>query len=171
MKKYYYWFMLVCMAALVSCSSSSSRLDQYHAEKHQQDSVALVEQQRTLVYYQGQLDSLVQVADSLLPLFQYEKNEKYEDAGYYVVESRSGLRVKVRDDGHRPVLVYREGKRLEGDPESMGLNENERTMVERGEHLAIVISDMRQFEQLIQQTNGKINMYRLRLERQDNAQQ
>lgn len=140
-------------------------MEQYRADKHRRDSIGLLEQQRTVVYYQSQLDSLALVADSLLPLFKYEKNEKYEDAGYYVGTSRSGLRVKVRDDGHRPIMVYREGKRLDGDIYSLRLSDDERAVVERGEHLAIVISDMHQFERLVRQTNAKIHSYQLRLNR------
>lgn len=150
---------------MLSCSSPSSRLEQYRADKHQRDSIGLVEQQRSAAYYQTCLDSLVQVADSLLPLFKYEKNEKYEDRGFYVVTSRSGLRIKVRDDGHRPILAYREGKPLKGSSTEWKLNEDERATVERAEHLAIVISDIHQFEQLVQQANAKIHMYQIRLSR------
>jgi len=152
---------------MMSCSSPSSRLEQYRADKHQRDSIGLMEQQRSAAYYQACLDSLVQVADSLLPYFKYEKNEKYEDLGYYVVTSRSGLRVKVRDDGHRPVLAYRAGKPLQGNSTEWKLNDDERATVERAEHLAIVISDIHQFEQLVQQANAKIHMYQIRLSRSD----
>ena len=55
-----------------------SKIEEYHAEKHRKDSTALAEQQRSLDFYQHQLDSLLPQADSLIALFKYEKNEKRE---------------------------------------------------------------------------------------------
>ena len=82
---------------LIACNKPS-RVEQYKAEKHVKDSVGLFEQQRTLTYYQSQLETLMPVADSLIALFKYEKNEKYQDHGYYVL-TRNELRFLVRDDG------------------------------------------------------------------------
>ena len=53
----------------------ASKVEVYRAEKHLQDSAALVEQQKSLEYYQSQLDKLTPSVDSLLALFKYEKNE------------------------------------------------------------------------------------------------
>ena len=118
------------------------------------DSVALGEQERSLSYYQAQLDSLMPVVDSLLPLFKYEKNEKYQDHGYYVASGKNGLRVMVRDDGRLPILLYRNGQRLETaeDP-----------MVDRAEHLAVVMSDVKELEKRIQRTSLEIQKYQKRL--------
>ena len=94
---------MIC-AGLVSCGKPS-KAEVYRAEKYRQDSVALVEQERTLAYYQSQLDELMPQADSLLRYFKYEKNEKYQDHGYYIIKNEKlkmksyDLRVMVRDDG------------------------------------------------------------------------
>ncbi len=96
-------------------------------------------------------------ADSLLPYFKYEKNEKYQDYGYYVVNGKQGLRVKVRDDGKEPILLYRDGKRLEttDDP-----------VYERAEHLRIVIADIRECEKRIARTSLEVQKYEKRLQKQ-----
>jgi hypothetical protein len=97
------------------------------------------------------------VADSLLPYFKYEKNEKYQDHGYYIVNGKQGLRVKVRDDGKEPILLYRDGKRIEktDDP-----------IYERAEHLRIVISDIKECEKRIARTSLEVQKYEKRLQKQ-----
>ena len=96
---------------MVSCGRPS-RVEQYKAEKRARDSVRLEEQVRSMAYYEGELERLMPVADSLIALFRYEKNDKYQDHGYYVeTVTGYGLRVMVRDDG-KNLLVYKDGKRL-----------------------------------------------------------
>ena len=130
---------ILCAIALVACNRPS-RGEQYKAEKHRSDSIHLVEQTTSLGYYQSQLEALMPVADSLLPFFKYEKNEKYQDHGYYVLNGKQGLRIKVRDDGKEPILLYRDGKRIEttDDP-----------VYERAEHLRIVMADIKECEKRI----------------------
>ena len=151
-----YSFLFICALALVACNRPS-RVEQYKADKHRSDSIHLVEQTASLAYYQSQLESLMPVADSLLPYFTYEKNEKYQDHGYYVVNGKRGLRVKVRDDGKEPILLYRDGKRLEktDDP-----------IYERAEHLRIVISDVKECEKRIARTSLEVQKYEKRLQKQ-----
>ena len=114
MKKYVFFIFLT---ALLTGCNKPSKVEQFRAEKHLRDSSALVEQQRSLAFYEEQMEALTLQADSLLPLFSYEKNEKYQDNGYYVVKIERlnqkvyDLRVMVRDDGAE-MLVYRSGKRL-----------------------------------------------------------
>lgn len=147
---------IVCTCLFAACNKPS-RAEQYRAEKHIQDSIRLVEQQTSLAYYQSQLKPLMAQADSLLPLFQYEKNEKYQDHGYYVTTSRSGLRIKVRDDGKEPILIYKDGKRIESSDDPM---------MERAKHLQIVISDIKECEKRIARTSLEVQKYEKRLQKQ-----
>ena len=151
------FFVILCaLAALVSVSCSrGSKLEQWRAEKHERDSVGLADQERSLAFYQSQLDSLMPVIDSLMPLFRYEKNERYQDHGYYVVTGRNGLRVMVRDDGQPPVLMYRDGKRVEDADDEV---------VYRAKHLAVVMADIRELEKRIERTSLEIQKYQKRLQ-------
>ena len=163
-----YLFIMVCAMVCVACNRPS-RVEQYKAEKHKMDSIHLTEQLRTLAYYQAQLDTLLPQADSLLPLFQYEKNEKYQDHGVYVVKNsqltihNSQLRVMVRDDG-RDLLVYKEGKRLsEERVNELKVNGNEAVL--RAEHLQIVIRDTKELEKRIAHTSLEVQKYEKRLQK------
>ena len=155
---------LVC--TLVACNKPS-KVEQYRAEKHVRDSIALYEQQRSLAFYQAQLDSLLPVSDSLIALFKYEKNDKYQDHGVYVIKNEKlkiknyDLRVMVRDDG-REMMVYRNGKRL--TDEQVNALPNALEAVERAQHLQIVIMDIRELEHRIDRTSLEIQKYQKRLE-------
>lgn len=106
MKLHFFTLFVVVWVVLTGCHRAS-KVEVYRAEKHLQDSAALVEQQKSLEYYQSQLDNLAPSADSLLALFRYEKNEQYQDKGQYYHPSqsssrnaqRSYLQAIVRDDG------------------------------------------------------------------------
>ena len=145
----------VAVLLMVSCNRPS-RVEQYRAEKHAQDSVRLEEQVRSLAYYQTQLDSLMPQADSLIALFKYERNEKYQDHGYYVTNGRNGLRILVRDDG-KNLLLYKDGKRVESSNDEM---------MARAEHLQIVIRDINELEKRIGRTSLEIQKYQKRLQKQ-----
>lgn len=149
--------LICCVMALAACTHKPSKAELRRAEKHKQDSISLIEQQRSLAYYQSQLDSLMPVADSLVALFKYEKNEKYEDHGFYVSSGRSGVRVKVRDDGKQPVLIYKEGKRI---------NSGNDPVIEKAQHLLIVISDINELEKRIERTSLEVRKYEKRLAKQ-----
>ena len=149
---------LVCVAC-----HRPSKAEQYRAEKHERDSVALVEQQRSMDYYQSQLVLLQHQADSLVPLFKYEKNDKYQDRGQFVLRAKgSALRVMVRDDGQGPI-AYRDGQRVDLDNER--LNASEKEAMETALHLSVVISDLRELEKRIHKTSLEIEKYQKRLER------
>lgn len=158
----------VMMAAvLCGCTKKPSKVEQYRAEKHERDSVALIEQQRSLAYYQTQLEALMPQVDSLLPLFKYEKNEKYQDHGFYVVrndklKNHAGLRVMVQDDG-QSLLVYREGKRLT-DEKVSGLMVAGDPAIQRAQHLQIVMKDIRELEKRIEKTSLEVQKYQKRLQ-------
>ena len=147
------------MVVLVGCNKPS-KMEQYRAEKHVRDSVGLVDQQRSLAYYESQLELLKPKADSLLPYFKYEKNEKYQDHGNYVVKNEKlkvksyDLRVMVRDDG-KEVVAYRNGKRVELPPENEAL--------QRAQELQIVINDIKELEKRIDKTSLEIQKYEKRL--------
>lgn len=130
-----------------------SRVEQYRAEKHYQDSVRLEEQIRSLAFYESQLDSLMPVSDSLIALFKYERNEKYQDHGYYVANGRNGLRILVRDDG-KDLLLYKDGKRV---------NEVDDEKLDCARHLQIVIRDIKELETRIRKTSLEIQKYQKRL--------
>jgi molecular chaperone GrpE (heat shock protein) len=149
-------FIIICALAITGCNKPSC-VEQYKAEKHVRDSVALAEQERSLAYYQSQLDDLMPVADSLLQYFNYERNEKYQDHGYYVQTGRDGLRVLVRDDGREPILMYRNGQRVE---------EQSGETVERAEHLAVVMRDIKELEKRIVRTSFEIQKYQKRLQKE-----
>lgn len=164
MKRSIFWIAL-CGIVLAGCNKPS-KVEQYRAEKHERDSVALIEQQRSLAYYEVQLDSLLPVSDSLVVLFKYEKNDKYQDHGNYVQTLPGGLRVLVRDDG-KELLLYRNGKRFEVTGESMNelRNDREKEAVDRAQHLQIVIRDIKELEKRISRTNLEIQKYEKRLQR------
>ena len=98
MRRYTLFILLVI--ALVGCHRSS-RVNQYKAEKRTQDSVRLEEQVRSMTYYESQLETMGSKADSLLALFSYERNEKYQDHGYYVVKEAylqaEELQITIKD--------------------------------------------------------------------------
>ena len=150
-----------------------SRVEQYKAEKHVQDSVRLVEQERSLAYYESELERLMPVADSLLQYFSYEKNDKYQDHGNYVVKGErlevrgERLRILVRDDG-KEILVYKEGKRLTNERVNELRNEgNERVReaLTRAEELQVTISDIKELEKRIARTSLEIQKYQKRLQK------
>ena len=145
----------ICALALASCNKPS-RVEAYRAEKHVQDSLHLVEQERSLTYYQSQLDLLLPKADSLISYFKYERNEKYQDHGFYVLNGRNGLRILVRDDG-KDLLLYKDGKRIE---------QTDDPSLERAKHLQIVISDIKECEKRIAHTSLEVQKYQKRLQKQ-----
>jgi len=138
----------------ISCTRVN-KADQYRADKHVRDSVSLVEQERSLAFYESQLELLMPKADSLLQYFKYEKNDRYQDHGNYVLTGKNGLRILVRDDG-KEILLYKEGKRIEStnDPK-----------MEQAEELQIAISDIKELEKRIQRTSFEVQKYQKRLQK------
>jgi hypothetical protein len=158
---------IFCVWLCVACTGGPSKTEKYLAEQQIRDSVGLADQLRSIAFYQHQRDSLIPLADSLLPLFKYEKNDKYQSRGYYVVEKRrpkgENLRVLVRDDGEE-LLVYRNGKRVErNNYEKLSGEYND--ALERAQHLQIVILDIQELEKRINQTSLEIQKYQKRLQK------
>ena len=155
---------ILCGLVLTGCNKPS-RLEEYKAEKHVRDSIHLMEQERSLAYYQNQLDSLLPVSDSLLTFFKYEKNERFQDLGYYVLERKNAqgqrFRFLVREDGN-DLLVYRDGARLNG----YGLQGDSDPLFERARHLQVVISDIKECEKRITHTSLEVQKYQKRTQKQ-----
>lgn len=159
------WLSVCMLSSACSGEGRSSRVAEYQAQMHQQDSVGLVEQQRTLDYYQEQLEMLKPVVDSLIPLFKYEaKDPKYQDHGYYVL-SRNGLRILVRDDG-KDLLMYRNGQRVDVDQYRLLYSDADFPLFERAQHLQIAMSDILELENRISHTSLEIQKYEKRLQKQ-----
>lgn len=158
---------VIIMGLMVGCGKPS-RVEQYKAEKHVQDSIRLEEQVRSMAFYESQLEALMPVADSLIALFDYEKNEKYQDHGVYVIKGErlkvrgESLRVMVRDDG-RDLLVYKDGKRLTSERVNE-LRNNGNEAIARAEHLQVTISDIKELERRIARTSLEIQKYEKRLQ-------
>lgn len=162
--KHSFLIIVPILAVLLSgCAKKSgpSKAEQHRAEKHVQDSISLADQERTLAYFQSELDALLPVADSLIALFKYEpKNEKYQDHGYYVAKGRTDLRILVRDDGGS-VLIYRNGKRIETLPEK----DKDYPLYERAIQLQMIMTDIQEKEKQIRQTSLEIQKYQKRLQK------
>lgn len=78
--------MVLTLAAVMlsGCGPKGTSVEERRREKRQQDSINLVMQEKTLAYTDSLLQTMMPSADSLLALFDYKKNEKYEDHGYYI---------------------------------------------------------------------------------------
>ena len=162
MKQTIFCGIVLCGLVMAGCNRPS-RAEQYKAEKHVRDSIALTEQERSLAYYQNQLELLLPKADSLMAFFKYERNEKYQDHGFYVLTGWNSLRILVRDDG-RELLLYREGRRIEDTDSSIKGKELE--LLERAKHLQIIISDVKECENRIERTSMEVQKYQKRLQKQ-----
>ena len=155
-------YIIIGAMAMVSCGRPSS-VEQYKAEKRARDSVRLEEQVRSLAYYEVELERLMPVADSLIGLFRYEKNDKYQDHGYYVITVTGyGLRVMVRDDGSE-ILLYENGKRLT-DERVNGLRAEGNKALDQAEHLQVTIKDIKELEKRIVKTSSEVQKYQKRLQ-------
>lgn len=167
MDKRTFYIYALCVFVLGGCNRPSKVEDHRHA-KHIRDSIGLVEQQRSLHYYQSQLDSLMPVADSLLTYFSYEKDGRYQDHGYYVVKPSafshqlSGKRILVRDDGY-DLLVYSKGKRIE--PSEAVHTPSDAECVECARKLQVTIKDIKELEKRIFKTSLEVQKYEKRLQK------
>lgn len=104
---------------LIGCSSPSAKMAQWKQQKRVEDSIAKVDQERSLAYYQATLDSLLPQANALLDSrFRYEKNVQYEDHGHYVHRrlrtsnntERNYVQAYITDDFRLMVKVYTTGR-------------------------------------------------------------
>ncbi len=159
--KNYIFLTLFVACTCVACTGPSPA-EQHRLEKHQRDSIALVDQIKSLTYYQSMLDSLSPKADSILPSFKYEKNERYQDHGYYVL-SNGRIRVLVRDDGQIPVTVYYDGVRIENNDKR--LSEKDQKLITQATELYVIMADIYELERRIKRTSLEIQKYQKRLQK------
>ena len=68
----------------VSCGPHKPTVAELREQKRIQDSINLVQQERTMAYTDSMLQLQLPVADSLLARFKYVKNDRYEDNGHYI---------------------------------------------------------------------------------------
>lgn len=161
----------VMTVGLCGCNRPS-KAEVYKQEKHVKDSVALENQMRSMEYYQAVRDSLLPQADSLMRYFKYEKNEKYQDHGYYIITAKWGnVRIMVRDDGEE-ALIYENGKRkgewANGQLDERFLEkaaERDKESYLRAEELYTKIRDINELEKRIAKTSLEIQKYQKRLQK------
>ena len=164
MRKGIIWSIIGIAAMCCMGCHRPSKAEIYYAEKHRQDSIALVEQQRSMDYYLSQRDSLMPKADSLTALFKYERDPKYQDHGYYVLSNPwNNVRILVREDGGVPMLIYRNGNRT--DVSDKQLTAKDRDLISRAAHLSVVMGDMYELEKRIKKTSLEIEKYQKRLQK------
>ena len=72
------------LTAFCACQKKPSKVELLRAEKHRNDSIELVHTRQTLLSADSLLQTLIPQVEPLMKLFRYEKNEKYEDSGYYI---------------------------------------------------------------------------------------
>ncbi len=72
------------LTAFCACQKKPSKVELLRAEKHRNDSIELVHTRQTLLSADSLLQTLIPEVEPLMKLFRYEKNEKYEDSGYYI---------------------------------------------------------------------------------------
>ena len=106
----------ICLSAavvMISCGRES-KAEKMRREKAEADSLSLVRARRTIVYSDSLLGTLLPKADSLMRNFSYEKQEAYEDNGYYthklLVTGRNAnrffLQAQTDDKGRLTVRSY-----------------------------------------------------------------
>lgn len=105
----------LALFAFAACGPRKPSVAELRRQKAEQDSLALVAQQKSLLYYETVRDSLLPVAQGLLKKnFVYEKDERYEDHGHYVHRllrtasnsSRCYIQTYATDDYRLQVKVY-----------------------------------------------------------------
>ena len=115
MKKIVFLCLLPLMlAGLTACQKKPTKVELLRAEKHRNDSIELVRTRMTLQSADSLLQTLIPEVEPLMKLFRYEKNEKYEDNGYYVHRllrtegntTRNFMQAMVADDRRLIVRSY-----------------------------------------------------------------
>lgn len=76
--------LLTTIFLLTACSPKQPTVAERRAEQHRQDSLSLIQQERSLRYTDSLLQATLPLVDPLLKRFEYEKRDAYEDHGHYV---------------------------------------------------------------------------------------
>lgn len=102
-----YCIILMLTPVLIGCESKPNRITQEREQKRLRDSIDLINQQRTSIYTDSLLQTLLPKLDSALQCFHFEQNEQYESHGRYtyptLLSSRNNarcfLQAQVNDQG------------------------------------------------------------------------
>lgn len=111
--------LLAVVLTVVGCGPKRPTAESMRAEKRAKDSIALVEQERSIAYYDSVRETLIPQADALLPQFAYAKDERYEQHGRYTHRllrttsntSRNYLQACVKDNGQTEVKAFYYGEK------------------------------------------------------------
>lgn len=112
-------FFLILVATISSCGKHQPSVAERRAARRAQDSVELIQHERTIRYTDSLLQVLLPQIDPLLKDFRYEKNEQYEDHGHYVHrlltttsnDRRCFLQAYVSDNRETTIRSYYYGLR------------------------------------------------------------
>lgn len=99
---------------LSSCGPKKKTVAELRAEKRANDSISLLQQEQSLVYYDSLLTDLLPTIDPMLKQFRFEHQTEYEDHGHYVHRllqttgntARNYLQAYVSDDRRTTVRAY-----------------------------------------------------------------
>jgi len=140
---------------LLACGKPAKpSVAELRAEKHKNDSLALVQHQRSVAYADSMLFVMEQRRDSLLPLFEYGKDERYQDVGRYVHRrfnlvrnmERCHLEMFIDDNRNLSVCCHYVGS-FPLAAHSLQLSNDSLTLTHRGSNHAFT-TDERYFERL-----------------------
>src|SRR5574344_215904 len=169
-----------CLCSFSSCEKRPSLVEQRKAELRGSDSVSLAEAKADSVY----ADSLATFREfelqELKQQFVFEKQEKYQTAGYYVLPSYAGSKTgftffpEVEESG-KLLLVFIDGKRRYSFTEidlsnedisqqvSHPLTPRQMNDVHRCLVLAKTMQDLKDAQRLLEKAQLKIRFYEKKL--------
>ena len=168
--------------SFVSCGPKQPTAAERRAEKHRQDSIALIEQRRSLAYYDSLYQTLLPIADSLIKEFQHEvilsadslsdtfrgSTHAFEAEGWHetlsllqedairclhFIDVYSANRVRVSLVGSQSRAVFY-------------ISDNDKKALMSTYRLGITMRDLRDLETHIRLTSLQIEKYQKRLEKQ-----
>lgn len=111
---FYIFFVLLTIVSLSACTPRKPSVAELRREKRERDSIALLQQRQSLVYYDSLLQAALVEIDPLLKQFEYSRESDYEDYGHYVHRalktsrntSRNFLQVYANDNFQAAVKAY-----------------------------------------------------------------
>lgn len=105
---------LSLLVLLTACGHKGKSVDQLRAEKHERDSIAAIQNERSLAYTDSLITVLTDKRDSLLQYFEASREERYEDYGKFVHKrlttrrnmERCHLQAHVSADNHLNLCAH-----------------------------------------------------------------
>lgn len=76
--------LILLVIMMIACAPKKPTVAELRAEKHASDSIALIQQRKSLAYYDSTLSSILPLIDPMLKKFHFEQQTQYEDHGHYV---------------------------------------------------------------------------------------